>query len=286
MGNIRLKIMLLLLSVFILNVQPVQAKTTASKIDVSITGKYGVIMDMDTGKVLYKKNAKKKCENASTTKLMTAIVAAEKNENLNKKIKISSNASNTMAVKIYMNRGDFYHLSDLMHAMLIRSANDCSVAIAEGTSGSVNRFMKQVNKKAKKIGCKKTHFGTPNGLHTSKPHYTTAYDLALITEYAYNNETIRKILKKKKYSFKSIKGKKHSVETTNLMLKKKKFYCVGKTGNGSVAKYCFTGVYTYEGHSYVIVTLGNRAENGRWSDAKKMIKECKKNAKLVEKSID
>jgi len=283
MGNLRLKIFVLFFIVFTVTGQPVQAKTTASKIDVSITGKYGVIMDMETGKVLYKKNAKKKCENASTTKLMTAIVAVEKNQNLNKKIKISSNASNTMAVKIYMNRGDFYHLSDLMHAMLIRSANDCAVAIAEGTSGSMNRFMKQVNKKAKEIGCKKTHFGTPNGLHTSKPHYTTAYDLAFITEYAYNNETIRKILKKKKYSFKSVKGKKHSVENTNLMLKKKKFYCVGKTGNGSVAKYCFTGVYTYKGHSYVIVTLGNQAESGRWSDAKKMITECKKNAKLVEK---
>ena len=263
---------------------PSCAKTSSSKISLSLSGKYAVIMDMDTGKVLYSKNAKTKCHNASTTKLMTAIVAVEKNKSLKKKIRISSNASSTIAVKLGMRTGDRYYLKDLLYAMLLPSSNDCAVAIAEGTSGSVNKFMKEVNKKAKKIGCKKTHFGTPNGLRSSNTHYTTAYDLALIMKYAYENTTIRKILQKKKYSFKSLSGRRHTVTTTNRLLSSKDYYCVGKTGNGWTAKYCFTGVYTYKGHSYVIVTLGSSQESGRFSDAKKMIAACKRHAKKTKQS--
>ncbi len=259
----------------------VDAKKDMPIDDLSITGKYAIIMDMDTEEILYRKNANTKCENASTTKLLTAIVAVENNSSLSKKIKISAKASNTMAVKIYMNRGDWYSLNDLLHATLIRSANDCAVAIAEGTSGSVKQFMKDMNQRAKEIGCKNTHFGTPNGLYTTKTHHTTASDLAKITKYAYNNATIRKIMKKKKYTFKSKKGKVHKVESTNLLLKNEKYYCVGKTGSGTVAKYCFAGVFTYEGRSFVLITLGNKMEKGRWKDTKKMIRACKKYAREV-----
>lgn len=262
---------------------PAYAKT--SKISLSLSGKRAVIMDLDSGKVIYSKNAKTKCHNASTTKLMTAIVAVEKNKSLKKKIRISSNANSVTGVRLGMSTSDRYYLRDLLHAMLLPSANDCAIAVAEGTSGSVNKFMKEVNKKAKKIGCKNTHFGTPNGLRSSKKHYTTAYDLALIMRYAYNNDTIRKILSKKQYSFKSIGGRYHSVTSTNHLLNSKDYYCVGKTGSGWTAKYCFAGVYTYKGHSYVIVTLGSAGDGERFRDARKMISACKKNAKEVQKSL-
>ncbi len=262
---------------------PVYAKT--SKISLSLSGKRAIIMDLDSGKVLYKKNANIKCHNASTTKLMTAIVAVEKNKSLKKKIRISSNANSVTGVRLGMSTGDSYYLWDLLHAMLLPSANDCAIAVAEGTSGSVDKFMKEVNKKAKKIGCKNTYFGTPNGLRSSKTHYTTAYDLALIMRYAYNNGTIRKILKKKSYSFKSIGGRYHSVTSTNHLLGSKDYYCIGKTGSGWTAKYCFAGVYTYKGHSYVIVTLGSSGDGERFHDARKMISACKKNAKEVQKSL-
>lgn len=258
---------------------PVLAKEKISKL--SLSGKSAVIMEMDSGKILYSKEANVKRHNASTTKLATAIVAVEKNKTLKKKIRISRNASGEQAVKLGMRAGDSYYLKDLLHAMLIMSANDTAVAIAEGTSGNTSRFMKQVNKKMKKIGCKNTVFGTPNGLRSSKTHYTTAKDLALIMRYAYQNKDIRKILKKKSYSFKSIGGRKHSVSNTNVLLKSKNSYCVGKTGNGWTAKYCFTGVYTYKGHSYVIVTLGCGSDGSKWSDAKKMIAACKKHAKKM-----
>lgn len=267
--------------------QGVQAAT--SKISVSLSSKRAIIIDMDSGKTLYSKNAKQKCHNASTTKLMTAIVAVEQNKSLKKKIKISDKASSPAggptSVRLEMRAGDRYYLKDLLHGMLIKSANDAAVAIAEGTSGSVNKFMKQVNKKAKKIGCKNTVFGTPNGLQSSKTHYTTAYDMAQIMKYAYQNKTLRNIMKKQRYSFKSLGGRKHSVTSTNLLLKNKTYYCVGKTGYGSTADYCYTGVYTYKGHSYVLVAFGSGSEGARWSDAKKMISACKKNAKEVAKSL-
>ncbi|MCM1181300.1 MAG: serine hydrolase [Clostridium sp.] len=263
---------------------PAYAKTS-SKISLSLNGKRAIIMDMDSGEVLYSKNAKQKCHNASTTKLMTAVVAVEKNKSLNKKVKISGNAAGADGVVVSLARGSRYRMKDLLHGMLIPSANDCAVAVAEGTSGSVSKFMKEVNKKVKKIGCKNTRFGTPNGLRSSKPHYTTAYDLALIMRYAYQNDTIRKILQKKSYSFKSTGGRRHSVKSTNHLLGSKDYYCVGKTGTGWTAKYCFTGVYTYKGHSYVIVTLGSAGDGERFSDARKMISACKKDAKAVRKNL-
>ncbi len=279
----------LLIGILVLSNVEVAFAKSSSKIKVSSSARCAVIMDLDSGKVLYSKNGNTKCHNASTTKLITAIVAVEQNKSLKKKIKISGNActcgSSSDVVKLNMSAGDSYYLKDLLYAMLLKSANDTAVAIAEGTSGSESRFMKQVNKKVKKIGCKNTKFGTPNGLRSSKTHYTTAKDLALIMRYAYNNDTIRGILKKRTYSFKSIGGRKHTVSSTNVLLGSKDYYCVGKTGNGWTAKYCFTGVYTYKGHSYVIVTLGNGSDGGKWSDAKKLIAACKKDAKKVQKSL-
>ncbi len=172
----------------------VTAKNKRSIGNLSLDGKYAVILDGETGEVLYKKNAKTKCHNASTTKLMTAITAVEENANLKKKVKISGNAAGQDGVKLGMYAGEKYYMKDLISAMLILSACDCADAVAEGTSGSVNKFMKVMNKKVKKLGCKNTKFGTPSGLRSSNTHYTTAYDIALITKYAYENKTLRNII--------------------------------------------------------------------------------------------
>ncbi|MBQ9984255.1 MAG: D-alanyl-D-alanine carboxypeptidase [Lachnospiraceae bacterium] len=270
-------------------VQGVCAAT--SKISLSLNCRRAVIMDLDSGKVLYKKNANQKCHNASTTKLMTAIVAVENNKSLNKKVRISYNASasnpgGSTSVRIGMSTGDRYRMKDLLHAMLLKSANDSAVAVAEGTSGSVTKFMKVANRTAKRIGCKNTVFGTPNGLRSSATHHTTAYDMALIMRHAYNNEQLRNIMKKKTYSFRSVNGRYHSVTNTNLLLGSKDYYCIGKTGYGWTADYCFAGVYTYKGHSYVVVALGSGSEGSRWGDTKKMISACKTNAKEVAKTLE
>lgn len=246
----------------------------ASKVHPSIKGKHAIIMDADTGKIIYKKNAYSKCHNASTTKLMTAVVALEENKNLNKKIKISKYASSTIGVSINSRAGEKYYLKDMVNAMLIRSACDCAIAVAEGTCGNEKKFVKKMNKKCKEIGCKHTMFSTASGLRNGNAHYTTSYDLALITRYAYANKTIRKILSKKSYSFKSVSGRKCCVKNTNELLKSKKYKCVGKTGTGETAKYCFTGVYTYKKHTYVFNVLGSTNEEERWNDARKLIDAC------------
>lgn len=251
--------------------------SAASKVSVSIKAKHAIIMDADTGKVIYKKNAYGKCHNASTTKLMTAIVALENNKKLNKKIKISKNAArfDSQFASINSKSGERYYFKDLLNAMLISSACDCAVAVAEGTSGSESRFVKKMNKKAKEIGCKHTKFSNASGVWSEKKHYTTAYDLALITQYAYSKKTIRKILTKRSYSFKSVSGKICYVETTNELLKSKKYRCIGKTGTGKTAKYCFAGVYNYKSHTYIIDVLGSGSEAERWSDVKKLIDTCR-----------
>ncbi len=251
---------------------PVSAK---NKISVSVNGKRAIIMDMETEEVLYGKNIKKKCENASTTKLLTAITAVDRTS-LSKKVRISNKVVRTEPTCFYFRQGDTYYMRELLRVMLIMSANDASIAVAEGSSGSVNGFLKKMNAKAKKIGCTNTHFATVNGLHTDKKHYTTAYDMALIVKYAYSNAEIRKILKKRTYTVKSTGGKKKKIKSTNILLDSKKYYCVGKTGTGSVAKYCFTGVYAYNNHHYVLVTFGCDKDADRWTDVKRMINACRK----------
>lgn len=267
-----------------------EVHAATSKISLPLNCQRAVIMDLDSGKVIYRKNATQKCHNASTTKLMTAIVAAEKNSSLNKKVRISYNASapagGSTAVRLGMSVGDQYRMKDLLHAMLLMSANDSAVAVAEGTSGSVAKFMRVVNRKAKKIGCKNTVFGTPNGLRSGATHYTTAYDMALIMRHAYNNKKLRNIMKKSTYSFRSAYGRSHTVSSTNVLLGSKYYYCIGKTGYGWTADYCFAGVYTYREHSYVVVVLGSGRDETRWSDVKCMISACKKNAKEVAKSLE
>lgn len=249
--------------------------TAKNKISVSVNGKRAIIMDMETEEVLYGKNIKKKCENVSTTKLLTAITAVDRTS-LSKKVRISNKVVRTEPTCFYFRQGDTYYMKELLRAMLIMSANDASVAVAEGSGGSVNRFLRKMNAKAKKIGCKNTHFATVNGLHTNKKHYTTAYDMALIVKYAYSNAEIRKILKKRSYTVKSTNGKKKKIKSTNILLNSKKYYCVGKTGTGSVARYCFAGVYTHKDHHYVLVTFGCDKDADRWMDVKRMINACRK----------
>lgn len=252
-----------------------------NEISVSVNAKRAIIMDMETEEVLYGKHIREKCENASTTKLLTAITAVERTS-LKKKVRISGNVIRTEPTCYRFRQEDTYYMKELLHATLIMSANDAAVAVAEGSGGSVKNFLKQANAKAKKIGCRNTHFATVNGLHTGETHYTTAYDLAKITKYAYGIPELRSIMKKSDYTVKSVTGRKKKVEATNILLKSRKYYCVGKTGTGSVARYCFAGVYKYRKHPYVLVVLGCSKEEDRWKDVRHMINACRKYQDRVE----
>lgn len=170
-----------------------------------------VAMEYESGRVLYEKNARVKRYIASTTKIITAIVAIEKG-NLNDTVTVSKRAAEIWGSNINLKEGEKIKLSDLLYGLMMRSGNDAAIAIAEHIGGSVENFAQMMNEKAKEIGAYDSNFKTPHGLDV-EGHYSTAYDLALITRYAIQNPTFAKIV-----STKQITIGNRVFENTNEML--------------------------------------------------------------------
>lgn len=148
----------------------------------NIKASSAILTDATTGQVLFEKNADEHRPMASTTKIMTAILTIE-NCKMDDTITASKNVSQTQFTSMHLLPGEQISVRDALTAMLLRSANDCAVALAEHIGGSVDGFAQMMNDKAKELGAKNTHFVTPNGLY-APGHYTTARDLALIARYA------------------------------------------------------------------------------------------------------
>ncbi|QEK13620.1 D-alanyl-D-alanine carboxypeptidase [Crassaminicella thermophila] len=161
----------------------------------NISASSAIVMDVKTGRVLYKKNINKKRPMASTTKIMTALVALEKSSP-GDMVKVPKNAVGVEGSSIYLKYNEKLTMKDLIYGLMLRSGNDSAVAIASHISGSVDGFVKLMNKRAKEIGARNTNFVNPHGLH-HKNHYTTAYDLALITRKALKNKEFHQIVKTK-----------------------------------------------------------------------------------------
>lgn len=157
-----------------------------------IVGVSGVILDANTGLVLFDKNKDAKLEPASTTKVMTALLALE-NLDLKQEVIIDEETSFTEGSRIYLLEGEKITVEDLLYALLLQSANDSAIALAKEISGSTAEFAKLMNSRAKEIGAVNTNFVNPNGLH-AEGHYTTAYDLALIAQEAMRNDDFRKFI--------------------------------------------------------------------------------------------
>ncbi len=160
---------------------------------VEVSAQSAVVLEAGTGRILFEKNAYQKLPMASTTKVMTALVALEYG-NPDDVITVGQNASGVEGSSIWLSAGERMTLSDMLYGLMLASGNDAAVAIAEHIGGSVEAFVDMMNKKAKEIGAYNTHFANPNGL-PDKNHYTTAYDLALISAYAMKNETFCTIVK-------------------------------------------------------------------------------------------
>lgn len=160
---------------------------------INVSARSAVVIEATTGRILYQKNANEKLPMASTTKIMTALVAIE-NGNLNDTVVVGPNASGVEGSSIWLSAGEKMTLSDMLFGLMLASGNDAAVAIAEHVGGSVDGFVDMMNKKAQEIGAYNTHFANPNGLPVDN-HYTTAYDLALISAYAMQNSTFCEIVK-------------------------------------------------------------------------------------------
>ena len=239
--------------------------------NLNITSRCAILIDANTGKVLYSKNAAEKHANASTTKIMTCILALE-NASLNDRVSVSAYAASQEPSKLYMTAGDSFTLNDLLYSLMLPSHNDTAVAIAEHVSGSTSAFAKKMNEKAKQLGCTSTHFVTPNGLDAGLNHYTTARDLAKIAQYAWKNATFRKIVGTSTWRFSSKQGRSYSVATTNALLRTMKGVTGMKTGFTNKAGYCFVGVVKAKsGKQYISVTLGAGSSTARWQDARTLL---------------
>lgn len=236
-----------------------------------------VLMDGESGRVLYEKDGERPLANASTTKVLTCIVALE-NSLGDDYVQVSQNAASQPEVKLGLRKGEQYYLEDLLYSLMLKSHNDTAVAIAEHCGGSVEGFARMLNRKAKQIGCKNTYFITPNGLDAEDEngkHHTTAKDLALIMRYAIKNETFLHIAQTRDYTFSEITGKRtFSVHNANAFLDMRDGVLAGKTGYTSQAGYCYVCAWEKEGKTFIVSLLGCGWPNHKtykWSDTEKLL---------------
>jgi len=159
-----------------------------------------IVIEESTNRILYASNEKTKLPMASTTKIMTAIVTIE-NSNLDDEVVITKEAQGVEGSSVYIKAGEKYTVRDLLYGLMLRSGNDCAVALAIHVAGSVQSFVKLMNEKALSVDAYDTNFTNPHGLHDDD-HYTTAYDLAILTSNAYKNQTFREIVSTKRYKLK------------------------------------------------------------------------------------
>ena len=173
---------------------------TAATKEIGISAGQAILIDGNTGKVLYEKAADEKAYPASTTKIMTALITLETLEKydspLNQKVKIPALAEGVEGSSIYLKSGEEISIEDLLYGLMLVSGNDSAVALAEIIGGSQEKFVEMMNDKASKLHCDNTHFANPNGLFDEN-HYTTVRDMAIIAREAMGNETFRKIVSEK-----------------------------------------------------------------------------------------
>lgn len=237
---------------------------------ISISSPSCALIEVSTGKILYEKNANEVRYPASTTKIMTAILALENCELTDIAI-VSHNAINSIPadyVTSNLKEGEELTIEQLLNVLLIYSANDAAIVLAEHISGSVSNFSNLMNEKAKEIGCQNTHFVNPNGIHNDN-HISTSYDLALIAQYAMKNNTFREIVQKTKYTLpatnKYSKADRTFTTTNDLLLKntsnsKSNYYypdATGvKTGYTGEAGNCLVSSAKRDNMEVIAVVLG------------------------------
>ena len=236
--------------------------------EIKINARNAIVYDRKYKKVLYEKNMNEKVPNASTTKILTAIVAYE-NADMDEMVTVSKKAANTGGSRVGLRTGDKVLLGDLMHGLLICSGNDAAVAISEHVGESEEKFCEMMNKKAKEIGAVNTNFVTPHGLDREN-HYSTAYDLALIADYAMNIDYIKNIVCKKTANIK-INDYTKMLTTTNEMLTTYDGADGIKTGYTSKAGRCLVTSVTRDDWQLICVVLGCDTKNFRTSDSIKLL---------------
>lgn len=246
-----------------------------------------VLMDADSGRVLFGKEENVVRPMASTTKIMTCILALE-NMKEGQIVTASKNAASQPKVRLGMQEGETFYLKDLLYSLMLESHNDSAVAIAEGIAGSVEVFADQMNQKAKKIGCEHTYFVTPNGLDAEDEggtHSTTAADLARIMRYCIMESSCKEdflaVTSTRNYQFQNLEeSRSFSCSNHNAFLDMMDGALTGKTGFTGNAGYCYVGALKRGDRTFIVALLacgwpGNKSY--KWSDTRKLMEygiEC------------
>lgn len=292
----KLKFKIILL--FLLMIICIQTFSFADEL--SLNSEAAILVEVSTGRIIYEKNSTKKLYPASTTKILTAIIVLE-NCNLDEMVTIKESALNNIPdgyVTCNLQVGEQLSIKDLLYALMIPSANDAAYVLAEYVAGSVDNFSTMMNDKAREIGCKTSHFVNPNGIHDDS-HYSTAYDLYLLANYAMKNETFRNIVATTEYTLPATEKYPNAdriLKTTNELLNEnsKKYYyknAIGiKTGYTSKAGNCLVSEASRDGLEFISVVLNggetNQGLNSRYIDSKKLFEYAYDNftlTKIIEK---
>lgn len=261
------------------------ARDTGAEQEISLNAQSAVLMDGETGRILYEKNGDTVRPMASTTKIMTCILALEYG-NPKDVVTVSSYAAGQPKVHLGAGAGRQFYLEDLLYSLMLESHNDTAVMIAEHIGGTVGGFAELMNEKAVELGCENTWFITPNGLDASetladgseKIHSTTARDLAAIMRYCVwespKSREFLDITRTQNHYFTDVERKgSYSCVNHNALLSVMRNLLSGKTGFTGGAGYCYIAALEDEGRKYVIALLGcgwPPHKTYKWSDAREL----------------
>lgn len=262
----------------------------------NLSGEGAILIDVDTSEILYEKNPHKKLYPASTTKIMTGILALEYGDFKDIVTVDQEVVDLTDGTHIALEPGEKLSLEHLVNALLIESANDAALAIAKHISGSIEEFSKLMNEKAKSIGALNTNFVNPNGL-PNENHMTTAYDLALIAKYAIENEQFKNIVKNYTYTI-PITNKKteerHLKSANKILYSNEKIDVNGKlttikyegvngvkSGYTNAAQQCLVTSFEKNGHKLIAVVLKSEGKN-IYSDIHKLLNYGQENFEKIQ----
>lgn len=277
------RIRIIALTFFILSILwtvPVSAEEKAGEPE-NLYARSAVLMDADSGRILYGKDGQNIMPMASTTKIMTCIIALEEMKE-SQTGEASQNAALQPKVRMGVKEGEVYYLKDLLYAMMLESYNDSAVIIAEELGGSVEAFAEKMNQKVKEIGCEHTHFVTPNGLDGKDSqgiHATTAEDLAGILRYCImispEKSRFLEITGTRNYQFSDVSGTRQFACTNhNAFLDMMEGALTGKTGFTADAGYCYVGALKRGDRTFIVALLAcgwPDHKNYKWSDTRKLM---------------
>jgi D-alanyl-D-alanine carboxypeptidase (penicillin-binding protein 5/6) len=220
-----------------------------------ISAKSAILLDANSGAVLYKKNDTAQRPVASTQKLLTALIVAETG-NLSEKVKVAEVDTNCDPTKLYLKPGQSYTRNQLLYALLVKSANDVARVLARDNAGNVSSFAVRMTNRMKELGGTASNFINPNGLPASG-QYSTARDMARVARAAYRNPTLREIMKTRNYDFRYTTGKVVPLRNTNRVLRTYSFCNGMKTGYTDLAGHCLISSGSYKGREVIAVVLGS-----------------------------